>query len=310
MRNTRLCILLLLAVFILFISACDKNRTGWVQASTDPTRALVSLAVSPANPSIAFGTTQQFIATGTFSDNTTQDLTASVTWNSSDPTEATISSTGLATAVNNSGSTTITATDPATGINGTTKLTVTAATLVSIAVTPINSVVPCNGGLQQFTATGTFSDNTTQDLTASVTWNSSDASAVIFGGGTPGLATATAPSDVPGVTITATDPATGVNGSTMIDVKTLVSIQITSAGGATTVSAGSTLQFTAIGTFDDASMVDLTAGYNVWTSSHASWASIDSNTGLATGISVGHNVNIRANYAGVSSNTINLTIVF
>ena len=37
---------------------------------------LLSIAVTPANPSIATGTTQQFTATGTFSDNSTQNLTS------------------------------------------------------------------------------------------------------------------------------------------------------------------------------------------------------------------------------------------
>jgi ABC-type proline/glycine betaine transport system permease subunit len=36
---------------------------------------LQSIAVTPANPSIAKGRTQQFTATGTFSDNSTQDHT-------------------------------------------------------------------------------------------------------------------------------------------------------------------------------------------------------------------------------------------
>ena len=38
---------------------------------------LVSIAVTPANPSVAAGLTQQFVATGTYSDATTADLTGS-----------------------------------------------------------------------------------------------------------------------------------------------------------------------------------------------------------------------------------------
>src|SRR5262249_2218351 len=70
------------------------------------------------------------------------------------------------------GATTITATDPGTGINGATTLTVTAAVLMSIAVTPANPSIAL-GRTQQFTATGTYSDNSTQDLTASITWSPS-----------------------------------------------------------------------------------------------------------------------------------------
>jgi len=71
--------------------------------------ALLSIAVTPTFPSISGTNTQQFTATGTYSDATTQDLTNSVTWTSSTPTVAMISSTGAATGVA-PGTTTISAT--------------------------------------------------------------------------------------------------------------------------------------------------------------------------------------------------------
>jgi hypothetical protein len=135
---------------------------------------LVSIAVTPTNPSIAKGTMLQFTARGTFSDSSTQDLTTQVAWSSSDTSIATINPNlgfqGLAygTGV---GSTTITAT--LGSVSGFTTLTVTPAVLVSIAVSPINPAIPI-GATQQFTALGTFSDSTTQDVTASVTWSSSN----------------------------------------------------------------------------------------------------------------------------------------
>lgn len=93
---------------------------------------LVSIAVTPTNPSIAKGTTQQFTATGTYSDSTTQHITTSVTWSSSNTGVATISnasgSNGLASAVD-VGTTTITATYGS--VSGNTTLTVIPATLVS-----------------------------------------------------------------------------------------------------------------------------------------------------------------------------------
>src|SRR6185369_10064344 len=92
---------------------------------------LQSIAVTPANPSLAKGLTQQFTATGTFSDNSTEDLTAQVTWASATPATATIDSSGLATAIA-LGTSTISAT--LGGVTGSTVLTVTAATLQSIAV--------------------------------------------------------------------------------------------------------------------------------------------------------------------------------
>ena len=58
---------------------------------------LVAIGVSPFNPSIPVGSTQQFRATGIYSDDTTRDLTGQVSWTSATPAVATVDSTGLAT---------------------------------------------------------------------------------------------------------------------------------------------------------------------------------------------------------------------
>lgn len=85
---------------------------------------LVSITVTPAAPSVSVGATQQFIATGTFSDNSTQVL-QSVIWSSSNASVAAISNdasnhgTALALA---SGTSTITAS--AGSISGSTVLSV------------------------------------------------------------------------------------------------------------------------------------------------------------------------------------------
>ena len=125
------------------------------RADGDRRATLQSIAVTPANTSLPTGETEQFTATGTLSDNTTENLTSQVTWASSDTTWATINATGLATAVS-PGPVTISATFD--GITGSTGLTVTAAVLQSIAVTPANTSLP-TGETEQFTATGTLSDN-------------------------------------------------------------------------------------------------------------------------------------------------------
>src|SRR5262249_24959365 len=149
------------------ISASMNGITGSTALTvTVPAPTLTSIAVTPANPTINRGTTQQFTATGTFSDNSTQNLTSSVTWASASTNVSPINSAGLATAVA-AGSSTITATMGT--ISGSTTLTVNAPTLNSIAVTPANPSV-AKGRTQQFTATGTFSDNSTQNLTGQVTW--------------------------------------------------------------------------------------------------------------------------------------------
>jgi uncharacterized protein YjdB len=93
-----------------------------VSVTSAPPVFLTSITVTPANTSISAGTTQQFTATGHYSDGSTQDLTSQVAWSSSNTTVATISGSGLATGVL-AGTTTIAAAQ--SGISGSTSLTVT-----------------------------------------------------------------------------------------------------------------------------------------------------------------------------------------
>src|SRR5213078_47514 len=69
---------------------------------------LTSIAVSPANQTVATGTVQQFTAIGTYSNGTTLNLTGQARWTSSNPTVAALSPRGSASAVN-PGTTTISA---------------------------------------------------------------------------------------------------------------------------------------------------------------------------------------------------------
>jgi hypothetical protein len=181
----------------------------WTYVSNGGTQppTLTSIAVTPANQSAAAGTTVQFTATGTYSDHSTKNVTSSVTWASATPAAATINTSGLATAVA-VGSSMISATSGS--VSGSTTLTVTAATLKSIAVTPANPSSTV-GTTVPFTATGTYSDNSTRNITSSVTWASATPAAATIN--TSGLATAVA---VGSSTISATSG--GISGSTTLTV--------------------------------------------------------------------------------------------
>jgi hypothetical protein len=117
----------------IFPNQTFNNENYWVDVmfSTGSAPTLQSISVTPANPSIAVSATQQFTATGTYSDGSTQNLSSQVTWSSSNTAVATINSSGLASGVS-TGSTTITATSG--NVSGTTTLTVntTAQTITTI----------------------------------------------------------------------------------------------------------------------------------------------------------------------------------
>ena len=146
---------------------------------------LVRINVTPVNPTIAVGATQQFTAMGVYADDTTLDITQSVSWSSSSPSVATIVTGGKATAVA-AGTTTISATSGP--ITGTTSLLVSKI-LVRINVTPVNPTATV-GATQQFIAMAVYADDSTVDITQSVSWSSSSPSVATIATG--GSATAVA----------------------------------------------------------------------------------------------------------------------
>lgn len=97
---TRVPSLLILASCIVgALSACSFQ-------SADPAGGgvvLTSITVQPTSIRMMAGTTQQFMATGTYSDNSSRDVTSLVTWESSEPSMATINNdqgtAGIVTAV-------------------------------------------------------------------------------------------------------------------------------------------------------------------------------------------------------------------
>jgi hypothetical protein len=117
---------------------------------------LSSITVTPTNQTISPNTTQQYKATGTYSNGTTLDLTGQVTWSSSDPTIAKINLRGLAVAVN-TGSSVISAalgalSDSTSAVVQMAPLTITtdalAAGTVGIAY---SATLAASGGTPQYT---------------------------------------------------------------------------------------------------------------------------------------------------------------
>jgi hypothetical protein len=248
MFQNKLSAVLWTSILIMGLTACGS---GSVQVSSSGAQ-LTGISVTPSNPAIATNTSQPFTAIGIYSDNTTQDLTNAVTWSSSDTTVATVSEPALSSAKSNNGkayaygrnagTTTITATSGST--SGSTTLTVTAATLVSLTVTPANRSIAA-GSTQQFIATGTFSDSTTQDLTAQVTWNSSNTGVSTIS--TSGLAAGAA-----GGTVTITATSGSISGTATLTVT------------AVTTTGSATLSWAAPATNTDGTALTDLAGYKIY----------------------------------------------
>ncbi len=158
----------LIPLFVLIIMTAGCGGGGGVSS---PPAQLVSINLSPLNPSIPKGMLEPFTLTGNYTDGTIKILTTSAVWTSSTSSVATINkATGVATSVEQ-GVTTITVSYGGFSPKSTT-LTVTQTALVSIVVEPTNSSIAV-GTTEQFTAMGTYTDSTTQNLTKSATWISS-----------------------------------------------------------------------------------------------------------------------------------------
>lgn len=257
---------------IILLSNCSSSGSH-----SEPT--LVSIAVTPPNPSISKGLTQAFTATGTYSDGSMQNITGFVTWTSQTTGVATITAGGVATAAG-IGNSRIQAT--LGSVNGYTMLTVTAAALVSIGVTPQNPSIP-NGTMQQFTATGTYTDGTMPDITTSVTWSSM----------TPGVATISNTAGTQGLATSVMNGSSmiqatlgAVQGSTTLNVITVaLEVLVVSPQNPVIADAGATQTFTATGYYNDGSTQNLTATA-AWTSSATSVATV-SGAGVATSQALG-----------------------
>jgi hypothetical protein len=290
------------------ITANLNGVAGSITVSVTPA-TLVQINVVPllsiASPiTIAKGTTVQLIASGVYSDKTTVDLTSQVSWTQDLPDVAKVDPFGLVTGLNpgtNPATATITATAfpplaPLVAISGSNTVTVTPAVLTSIAITPANLSIP-NGATQILTATGTFSDGSTQPLTSSVSWVVSGASGSLGTVAKPtGLLTATT---VGTGTITATLPsAPGVApGTTPITVTAVNLTSIIVAPATATIPIGSAAQLSAICNYNAGPPHDCTTEVS-WASSDKTIAIADSKgsitPGLAHGVAAGGPVTIAA----------------
>lgn len=180
-----------------------------------------------------------------------------------------------------------------------------AVTLTDIAISP--AAAP--NGLpidvtQAFTATGTYSNSSKQDITKTATWNSS----------TPGMATINSSGVATGVAVGATNITASLSGKTSNTVPlnvinpTLLSLVVTPATVPNKLVAGRTQSFKAEGVFDNNKSYDVTQWVD-WKSSNLTAATI-AQTGVATGEVIGTtSITAETTTPAVTSNTVALEVV-
>jgi hypothetical protein len=269
--------------------------------------AVTSMVITDPS-SIPKGRTSQLTVIGTFldattSDVTTQDLTFDAVWSSAPGTFATVSndpaSKGLATALTE-GDEIITATFGSK--LDTTTLTVTAPVLQSIALTPANPSI-LTLSTKNFTATGTYSDGLTHDITSLVAWSSSDTDkATIAGDGTVTTltqGTTTIRATLGGVSQSTTLKATGGNlASLAVSLNPPILVK------------GTTGRIAATGTFSNGSIRDIT-GMVTWKVAEPSRATVttpEGNLAWLNALEVTSGTIITATYGSLTPATATLTV--
>src|SRR2546428_7839658 len=247
------------------IIATSETKSGSAAISVANV-PVASVAVSPVTAVVLVGATAQL--TATMKDSAGNVLSGrSVTWASSAPTVATVSSTGLVTGVA-AGAATITATSE--GKSGTTAVTVNLVPVASVSVSPASAGIPLGQWVQ---LTATLLDANGLPLSGrSITWASSAPAmaAVSTGGLVTGVAGGTATiiatsegkSGTATVTVTpgsAVQPATVLNLVVASTTDTSVTLSFTEVDDGTGQPASYDVRY-AVGSISWGSTPSVTAG--------------------------------------------------
>ena len=180
-------------------------------------------------------------------------------------------------------------------------------TLTSLTVAP-TSVSLIQGQTQQLTATGTFDDGSTNNLTGTATWSTSASAVATVSTG--GLVTAAATISNPPGTATITATSGTVTATSTVTVNTGPLTAITISTTTPNPAAGQTVVFTALGTFTGSAQQQDITNLVTWSSDNtAVIATITNGSGavLSTATS-GATTNVTASLGGINSSPLTITV--
>lgn len=271
-RPSEVGVLAVSLAFILVLAACNSGGP-----------VLRYIVISPATATISVGNTQQYAATGYYSNGAiTPGI--SVTWASTSTAVATIDPVaGLATAVG-AGTTTINA--YASGITATSAM-LSVNALTNLTIAPQNQTIP-SMGTEQFSATGTFKNpdgtTSTMDVTSQVTWSSSNTN--IFTISSSGLATSVGPNGSSQISA-ALD---GLTAMTSLTVGPPGPVSLSIAPTAPNIAVGNAVVLTATENWSDGTTGHVPTAAITWssdTTADANAVAISANTGSVAGFAAG-----------------------
>jgi uncharacterized protein YjdB len=267
------------AVLIASVEGQQATATLDVTAVT-----VASVTVTPNSGTLQIGGTLQLSANIT--DAAAVPIPGKVaSWSSSNASIATVSTSGLVTAVG-SGTATVTATSD--GVSGTATIVVTQVSVASVAVTPTSASLDAGATLALQVTLADAGGNALPTTGRVITYTSSAPS--IASVSTSGVVTALTPGSA---TITVTCEGQTATASITVTAPTVASVTV--APSTATVSAGSTVQLAAVA--KDASGAVIPGLTVTWSTSNSAVATVDNN-GLVTGVGSG-SAQITATVGGV-----------
>ncbi len=294
MRLTKLFLGLSLSILtVIGLAGCNNGDEGLAGGPPELAEEVVELIVTPKNSSIPIGFSQTLKAEVLLSEGQVIDVTKreEVVWESSDESIATIDTNGLATG-KAEGTVIITISGQSNGqaFSDTAELVVTNGTITSLEVTPKDDSLPI-GLTKSFTAIAYLSDGTNINVTEdeAIHWSSDDETVATISNTADEKGVALGKTT--GVTvITASGLANGVSfeGTAELEVvnATITSLEVTPKDDSLPI--GLTKSFTAIAYLSDGTNINVTQDEALsWKSSDTNIATVDTGTGIATGVNEG-----------------------
>ncbi len=274
------------------LAACGGGDGGRDPILGVDAAALSSVSVTPAQGAVPIGGIQQYIATATYADGASRDVTTSAAWASAQPAIASVNAgTGVATGVA-TGTASISATF--NGKAGSAVLTVLPASLVSMTIAPLNPARNI-GVTQQFSAAGIYTDGSARDLSAVAAFSSATTATASISAG--GLATTLAA----GTTVISASVGS-IKASTTLSVNAATVQSLTLTPLNPSLAIGATVPLVATATYSDGSSVIVSASA-AYAAASPLVASVHPTTGIVTAVSAGSSV-ISASFGGKSASTI------
>lgn len=181
-------------------------------------------------------------------------------------------------------------------------------TLTSLAIGPSSPTIT-KSQTQQMSATGTYDDGSTKDLTGRATWTSSDSSCATINAN--GLVTPSA--SVVNICTTTVGASFGTvsASSTTVTVTPGTPTSITLTASTTIPKPNDTVTFTATAIFPGSSTPQPITTSVTWINSDTTELTLTNGSGTGTisaTATVGNQINVTASFSGVDSNTVTLTI--